>query len=178
MVRRLCDRLGIRAPHPGGASASAVAAGMSAALVAKAARRSEPSWAEADAVALQADLLGARCSELAESASRAFAAALKALEDRTDIEAHLNRTVVDLLALAEVSVEVAGLAARTAERCDGTFRGDAVCAALLAEAAACGAAVLVAGNLTVTEGDKRLREAKQHASRATEAVRRALEAGS
>ena len=118
-----------------------------------------------------------RCSELSESLSLAFAAALQALEDRTEIEPRLHESVAVLLALVEAAADVAELAASTAEHCDGTFRGDAVCAALLAEAAACGAAVLVAGNLTVTANDERLRRAKQLAAAATKSVQRALESG-
>jgi formiminotetrahydrofolate cyclodeaminase len=173
----LWDRLADPQAAPGGGSASAVAAELAAALVAKAARRSAGSWPDAHGVAAQAASLAARLSELAESDSRAFAAALEALEARADIERHLDQTVVELLALAETATDVAELAALTAEQCDGTFRGDAICAALLAEAAARGAAVLVSGNLTVADEDERLRRARRLADLATEAVRRALQSG-
>ena len=173
----LWERLADPEAAPGGGSAAAVAAWMAAALVAKAARRSTDSWPDARGVAAQAGSLGARCSELAESDSLAFEAALQALESRADVHARLADTVVVLLALGEVAADVAELAARTAEHCDGTFRADAVCAALLAEAGACAAAVLIAGNLTVTSGDERLRRAQRLGEVATEAVRRALEAG-
>jgi hypothetical protein len=150
---------------------------MAAALVAKAARRSADTWPDALGVAAQAAAFGARGSELAETDSRVFAAALQALGASVDVEPRLTETVVVLLALGETAADLAELAARTAEQCDGTFRADAVCAALLAEAAACSAAVLVAGNLTVTPGDERLLRARQLAELATGAVRRALEAG-
>jgi formiminotetrahydrofolate cyclodeaminase len=163
---------------PGGGSAAALTAGLATALVAKAARRSADTWAEARGVAAQARLLATRCAELSDESSRAFTAALKALEDRVEIEARLNESVDVLLALAEVACDVAELAAWVAEHCDGTFRGDAVCGALLAEAAACAAAVLVAGNLTVTASDERVARAKLLADSATRAVASALESGS
>jgi formiminotetrahydrofolate cyclodeaminase len=173
----LWDRLADPDKAPGGGSASAVAVEMASALVAKAARRSTDSWPDAAGVAAQASALAARCAELAELDARAFGAALKALEDRAGIEERLGESVDVLLALAEAATDVAELAALTAEQCDGTFRGDAICAALLAEAAACGAAVLVAGNLTVTGADERLARAKRLGELATRAVGRALETG-
>ena len=173
----LWERLADPGAGPGGGSAAALAAGMAAALIAKAARQSVDSWPDAAGVAAQAGSFGTRCAELAESDSQAFAAALRALEDRAEVDTHLTRTVVVLLALGETAADVAELAARTAEHCDGVFRGDAVCAALLAEAAASAAAVLVAGNLTVTGEDERLRRARRLAETATAALRRALESG-
>ncbi len=171
------ERLADPRSAPGGGSASAVAVEMAAALVVKAARRSAETWPEARGAAAQAGALATRCSELAELDSRAFGAALKALEGRAEVEGPLRESVDVLLALAETAADLAELAASTAEHCDGTFRGDAICAALLAEAAACGAAVLVAGNLTVTSNDERLRRAKRLGELATRAVARALETG-
>jgi methenyltetrahydrofolate cyclohydrolase len=162
---------------PGGGSAAAIAARLATALVAKAARRSADSWRDAAGVAAQATTLADRCSELAEADAHAFGAALEALEQRRAIETRLEESVTALLAIAELGADVAELAALTAEKCDGTFRGDAVTGALLAEAGACAAAVLVAGNLGVTREDERLRQARQLAAQATAAVRRALEAG-
>ena len=104
-------------------------------------------------------------------------AALRSLDQLEGVEARLDQAVGEVLALAEAATDVAELAAWTAERCDGTFRADAICAALLAEAAACGAAVLVAGTLTVTERDERLGRARRLADLSSEALRRALEAG-
>jgi formiminotetrahydrofolate cyclodeaminase len=162
---------------PGGGSAAAIAARLATALVAKAARRSADSWPDAPGVAAQATSLADRCAELAEADARAFGAALKALEERRGIEARLEESVTALLAITEAAADVGELAALTAEKCDGTFRGDAVTGALLAEAGACAAAILVAGNLGVTRDDDRLQQARQLAAQATAAVRRALEAG-
>ncbi len=177
LVEALRDRLGDPRSAPGGGSAGAIAAAMAASLVAKAARRSADSWPDAPGAAAQAELLGGRCVELAETDSQAFAAALRALDRRTELERPLAESVDVLLTLAEVAADVAELAARTAEHCDGTYRADAVCAALLAESAVSSAAVLVAANLTVTERDERLLRAKRVAGQATAALGRALESG-
>jgi methenyltetrahydrofolate cyclohydrolase len=173
----LWNRLADPRAAPGGGAVAAVATQLATALVAKAARRSTDSWPDAPGVAAQAVSLAERCSELAEEDSRAFGAALKALEERRGIEARLEESVIALLAIAEAAADVAELAALTAEKCDGTFRGDAVTGALLAEAAGCSAAVLVASNLGVTPDDDRLAHARELAAHATAAVRRALEAG-
>jgi formiminotetrahydrofolate cyclodeaminase len=173
----LWERLADPDTAPGGGSAAALAAWMAAALVAKAARHSVATWPDAAGVAAQAGSLGERCSDLAVSDAIAFAAALAALERGTQVELALAETVAELLALGEAAADVAELAARTAERCDGTFRGDAVAAALLAESAARGAAALVTANLTVAEGDARLLQARRSAEAALAAGRRALEAG-
>ena len=173
----LWDRLADPGAAPGGGSAAAVAAGMAAALTAKAARRSVETWPDAPGVAAQAGSLAKRCAELAEADSHAFAAALQALESRADVALPLEETVDVLLELGETAADVAELAVRTAEHCDGTFRGDAVSATLLAEAATRVVAALIAGNLTVGEGDERLRRAQRLGDVAGTAARRALEAG-
>jgi formiminotetrahydrofolate cyclodeaminase len=181
MIELPLEKVWARLAHPqdalGGGSAAALALGTAAALVAKAARHSVGSWPEAAGAAAQARSLQARCSLLAEFDARAFAAALRALERRVDVEIRVAETLVPLMRLGETAVDVAELAAETAERCDGTFRADAVTAALLAEAAAHSAAALVTANLTVVEGDERLQRARRLAELATAAARRARGAG-
>ena len=173
----LWDRLADPGAAPGGGSAAAVVAGMAAALTAKAARRSSNSWSDARGVAAQAGSLAKRCTELAQEDAHAFDAALQALENPTDVALPLAQTVAVLLELGETAADVAELAARTAEHCDGTFRGDAVSATLLAEAAARVVTALVASNLTVAKGDERLLRARRLADVAAAAARRALDAG-
>lgn len=177
IVDALRERLADPTSAPGGGSAGGVASAMAASLVAKAARRSAESWRDAAGVAAQAESLARRCGELAESDSRVFAEALRALESREELERPLAESVVVLLELVEAAADVAELAARTAEHCDGTYRADAMCAALLAEAASSSAAILVAANLTVTEHDERLLRARRIAGAATAALARALESG-
>ncbi len=172
----LCDRLASDSA-PGGGSAAAVTATMAASLAAKAARRSVGSWPDAPGVLAQARVLASRCAELARLDAEAFAAALAALEERTAVEPPLARTAEVLLEVGEAAVDVGLLAAQTAELGDGAFRGDAVCAAVLAEAAARAAEALVAVNLTVSEGDDRLARARSHTEAAAAAARRALASG-
>ena len=67
------------------------------------------------------------------------------------------------------------LAALAAELGDGTYRADAAAAAVLAAASAQAAAHLVAVNLTVKEGDRRLVRARASAEQAAAAAARALD---
>jgi formiminotetrahydrofolate cyclodeaminase len=171
----LCEQLATEAA-PGGGSTAALVATMAAALTAKAARSAE-SWGEAPTVIARADSLGARCAELAKLDAEVFEEALAALETGEAVAAPLRRTTEVLLELAETAAEVAALAARTAERGGGTFRGDAASAAVLAAAATLAAEALVATNLTVTDSDARLRRAHSLAEDAAASALRALRAG-
>ena len=123
------------------------------------------------------DFLGARCAELAKLDAQVFEEALAALETGVGVAAPLRRTTDVLLELAETAAEVAALAARTAERGDARFRGDAASAAVLAAAATLTAEALVAVNLTVTDSDARLQTAHSLAEDAAASALRALKAG-
>jgi methenyltetrahydrofolate cyclohydrolase len=174
-LRELCRQLAIESA-PGGGSAAGLTAAMAAGLTAKAARRSE-SWQEAQTVIVRADALSARCAELAQLDGEAFEQALAALEKGEAVAAPLRRTTDLLLDLAETAADVAALAARTAERCDGRFSGDAASGAVLAAAAALAAESLVSVNLTVTDSDERLRKAHSLAEDAAASALRALRTG-
>jgi len=171
-LRELCRQLATESA-PGGGSAAGVAAAMAAGLTAKAARRSE-SWGEAPTVIARADALGVRCAELAQLDAEAFEQALAALEKGEAVAAPLRRTTDLLLELAETAADVAALAARTAEHCDGTFSGDAASGAVLAAAATLAAESLVSVNLTVTDSDARMRKAHSLAEDAAASALRAL----
>jgi formiminotetrahydrofolate cyclodeaminase len=173
-VRELCALLATQ-PSPGGGSAAGLVATMAAALIAKAAQHSE-AWGEAPTVIARADSLGERCAELARLDAEAFATALDALEKGEGVAGPLRRTTDVLLELAETAADVADLAARTAERCDGGFSGDAASGAVLAAAAALAAESLVSTNLTVTDSDERMRRAHTLAEDAAAAALRALKA--
>jgi formiminotetrahydrofolate cyclodeaminase len=175
-VGELCELLASETA-PGGGSAAAVAATMAASLTIKAARRSLDSWTEAPGVLAQARALEARCAELARVDADAFAVALAALEKGEAVEAPLDRAASVLLDLAETAADIATLAARTAEKGDGTFRGDAASATVLAAAATLAAEALISGNLTVTRSDARLTKAHLLAEGAAAAALRALAAG-
>lgn len=175
-VRELCQLLSSE-PAPGGGTAAGLVATMAASLTAKAARLSE-SWGEAPTVIARADSLGARCTELAQADAAAFRAALAALDEGAAVAEPLRQTTDLLLQLAETAADVADLAARTAERCDGRFSGDAAAGAVLAAAAALAAESLVSANLTVTDTDEHLRRAHSIAEGAAASALRALKAGS
>jgi formiminotetrahydrofolate cyclodeaminase len=175
-LEELCRRLASEGA-PGAGSAAAVAGALAASLVAKAARRSVGSWPEASGVVAQAQALAARCAELAALDAEAFDEALAALDAGAGVEPPLLRAAGVLLQLGEVAADVAVLAARAAEHGEGTFRGDATSAAVLAEAAARAAETLVRGNLTVTPTDERLTRAHLLTETAAAATRRALDSG-
>jgi formiminotetrahydrofolate cyclodeaminase len=175
-LRELCEQLEAET-GPGGGSAAGVVSAMAAALITKAATHSVGSWPEADQAVEQADALAKRCVELARVDAEAYREALAALEEGEAIAAPLRRTTEVLLELAETAADVAALAARTAERGDGTLRSDAVSGAVLAAASSLVAEALIAVNLTVTDTDERLRRAHVLAEEAAASALRALKAG-
>jgi formiminotetrahydrofolate cyclodeaminase len=152
-----------------GGVAAAEAVRLATALVTTAARRS-PDWAEAAGVLAQAEALRERCAQLAAEDAEAFRAALA----RPAVDT-LARSVDLPLQIAEAAVDAALLAGETAARCEGSFRGDAAAAALLAEAAARMAEHFVAINLGVAAGDDRLARARRLSEMAAEAAARALD---
>lgn len=161
----------------GGAAAAAVAA-IAASVVARVAAASYGVWAEAAGAAAQAALLRDRCTELADTSTIGFAAALTALQQRDEYLAdRLDDALQAPLAIAQAAADVAELAASSVPCCEGTFHADAIAAALLAEASARAAAKLVEVNLTVGAGDKRLEQAELCALDASRAAARALDFG-
>jgi formiminotetrahydrofolate cyclodeaminase len=78
------------------------------------------------------------------------------------------------LAIAEAGADAAYLAAWIADRGSAARRGDAVAAALLAEAGTRAAAALVSVNLAVTAGDDRAEHARGLAESASQAAREAV----
>jgi formiminotetrahydrofolate cyclodeaminase len=152
-----------------GGVAAAEAVQLATALIISAARRS-PDWAEAAGVVAQAEALRDRCAQLAADDAEAFREALA--RPRVDT---LARSVDLPLQIAEVAVDAALLAEEAAARCEGSFRGDAAAAALLAEAAARMAEHFVAINLGVAAGDDRLAQARRLSEAAADAAARALD---
>ncbi len=178
------ERLADGTPAPGGGSAAAVTATFAASLVAMVARSSRESWPDAGAVAAQARKLQKRLAPLAQEDADAWLEALEALRGEgdggrrdEDLEAKLARAAEIPLEIAETAADVAALAALAAELGDGTYRGDAAAAALLADAGARAAANLVAVNLGTKAGDERLRRARLSEEATAAAVSRALDAG-
>lgn len=182
-VRDLLDEVASDSAAPGGGPVAGLVVALSAGLVAKAARGSSDTWAEAPGAAAQAVALSARAERLARDDAEAHVRAVAALELAADAPiAGPNHAMADALAraadvplaIAGAAVEVAELAAFVAGRGDPDRRPDAQAAAVLARAAAEAAAGLVEVNLTMLPGDMRIREARQRVEAATRAADRAL----
>jgi formiminotetrahydrofolate cyclodeaminase len=177
------ERLGGDRPAPGSGSASALTVAIAAGLVAMVARRSEGSWDESAGVAAQALALQARAAPLALADAQVWDDALEALAaaqteaapSNGDLERKLDLSATVPVQIAEIAADTAWLAALAAELGDGTYRADAAAAAVLAAAGARAAAHLVAVNLTVQEGDRRLARARASEQLAADAAERALD---
>jgi methenyltetrahydrofolate cyclohydrolase len=181
-LREFLDRMAAEEPTPAGGSAAAIAVAMASALIAKVAKVS-PDWSEARAVVAQAERLSRRVAPLAQIDAEAYEEALAALHLPEQLEPEvkdmalgqmLTRAAEIPLVIAEAGADVACLAAEVADRGAPDRRGDAITAALIAEAAARAAANLVAVNLTVTPDDERLVRAEAVTSVASAAAREAL----
>jgi methenyltetrahydrofolate cyclohydrolase len=169
-------------PAPAGGSAAAIVVTMAAGLCAKVARAS-PDWPEARSAVAQAEQLRRRTASLAQSDAEAYEEALAALHLPNELELEvrnmalgqvLARAAEIPLVIAEAAADAASLAALVADRGTADRRGDAITAALLAEAAARAAAALVAENLTMTPDDGRIIRARAVAEAASTSAREAL----
>jgi formiminotetrahydrofolate cyclodeaminase len=158
------------APIGGGAGAA-----QTVVVAARVALRVARGTEGADGLAAQAVALELRAARLAERNERAFAAALAALRGAPDGSLGAAMEVAAEIPgeIAVAAADVADLAAVLAHDGDPDLRADAVVAALLAEAAAAGAAHLVEINLTVAADDARVAAAHAAAGAAREAARRA-----
>lgn len=162
-------------PSPGGGSVAAIVVAFAASLVEKAGRLSGEDWQHAGGAVAQAEALRARVAPLAEAAALAYAEAVAALRTPgTTLGPALSRAAEVPLLIAEAAVDVATLAQLVAEEGDAEVRGDAVTAAILAEAGARVAAHLVEINLGALPEDERVLAARALADgavRAAEAAR-------
>jgi len=173
-------------PAPSGGGAAAVAVALAAGLSGMSARLSADHLDDAAGLAERADHLRQRVAPLAQEDASAYGrvlAAYRAPEDGGDPEVRRERIQRALsgaadvpLAIAEAGAEVAEIAARLAREGNPNLMGDAVAAALLAEAGVRAAEVLVRIN-TAAGGifDDRLGRASELAARAGAAARRAVE---
>jgi methenyltetrahydrofolate cyclohydrolase len=177
----LLDAVAAQRPAPGGGCSAAWAASFGAALVEMAASftLARPKYAGvhhrmAD-VRRDAKLLRRRLLELAEADAEAYEPVIEALrlpekhpQRATRLAESRSRAAEVPLETAEAAATVAGLATEAARVGNIHLTGDAVTAAILAEAACRSAAQLVEINLA-GDDDPRL-------ARATEAIRRASSA--
>lgn len=165
----LLDALASERPAPAAGSAAALVGAMAAALCAKIARVSGNGGSTAQAAALCR-----RLTSLAEEDSRVFTTALTELERRDDdfkLGRALELAADAPLRIAEACVDVAALATELAGQVAGEHQPDARAAAALAAGATHAAAVLVAVNLGVSDGDERVRLAGRLREQADAALR-------
>ena len=181
-LREFLEAVASEDPTPGGGTAAALAVAMSAGLTAMVARASGD-WPEAGAAVAQAERLRKRIAPLAQRDAEAYEEALVSmtLPERVEpvvrdmaVGAALWRAAEVPMAIAEAGADAACLASLVADRGTPARRGDAVAAALLAEAATWAAASLVKVNLTITAEDKRTEQARKLADTASSAARQAV----
>jgi formiminotetrahydrofolate cyclodeaminase len=181
-VRELLQRVTEETPAPGGGSIAALVAALAAGLVETVARASG-GWAEGRGLAAQAKTLRARVEPLAQRDAEAYEEALVALRLPAALEPEVRRDTIERslayaaevpLAIALIAADIADAAAAAAECGDPSTCADASVGAVLAAAAARGAAHLVAINLTTTAEDRRVVHARRAAESASDAAKRAL----
>jgi len=163
---------------PGAGPLAAQVTASAAELLAQLARGSTDSWAEAAAVAAQAQLLHDRAAPLGELASRAYEDAVTAVGGDQEVGMAYARAAEPPLRIAEAAADVAALAAHVARNGNPSDRADAVVAGVLAAGSARAAAELVAANLTAPANDERVRRAQllaEEAARTAEEARAARE---
>ncbi len=198
--RSLADVLGaLASPHElpgGGGPAAALTAAAAAALTAKVARGSRTTWIEAGGAIAHAESLRMQTQALIDRDAAAYheASAVLAHDERSarrgvaapagtaavpsgDRERILGEALIhaaDLaLAIAVAASEIALLAADVARQCPKAMRPDALTAVVLAEAAACACARLVAINRKLADDDPRRAAAAEAAQVARAARERA-----
>jgi methenyltetrahydrofolate cyclohydrolase len=170
------DQAAARQPAPGGGSAAALTVALSAGLTAMAARFSAQQVEDSEALAVQADQLRHCAAALVDEDARAYQTVLDTRRNcgagsGTAREAVQYAAIVPLQ-ICELAGQTATLAARLAADGNPNLRGDAITAALLAEAAARSAASLVRINIAVGAPDAGLSPRAAHAaSQARAAVR-------
>ena len=166
------ERIAEPTPAPGGGSTAAIVVAMAAALVEMAARISQ-AWEGAEDAAARARQLRDQALPLAQRDAEGYEAVLRAAP--ADRPAALTGASAVPLELAELSAEVAKLAAAVAESGKTSVRGDAAAGAMLAAAAARVAANLVAINLA-SHPDERVQRGADLAAAASASAEQAMEA--
>lgn len=161
------------APTPAAGSAAALTLAVAAGLVGKCARKAAGLVPEAGVLCERARSWEDRALGLADEDAETFAAALAARGNGAPADVLSDAAGVPL-AVAALGADVAAAAADLAERGKPALRGDALTAALLAEAATRSAVELVCLNLAeAVEGDARTRDAAGLATMAAGARARA-----
>jgi formiminotetrahydrofolate cyclodeaminase len=169
-------------PAPAGGSVAAIAVGLAAGLCVMAARLSQVHLTEAQQIVADAESLRDRAAVLAQADAEAYGLFVRELRSpregdplarRRRVLGALSRAAQVPLEIAETGAAVAVLAARLAEDGNPNLLGDAVTAALLAEAACRAAAGLVMINLKSSPEDERLERATRAVAQSAESAGRA-----
>jgi formiminotetrahydrofolate cyclodeaminase len=163
VARELAEAISSGEAVPGSGWVAGVSAALAAALVAKAAKRSE-GWSESAGARAQAIELRDRLLALAQQDALAYETALTSLERRdSGLARSLAKAAEVPLAIGEAAADTALLA-----------RADAAAAACLAAGAAQAAHRLVEVNLATGPDDERLIQAGRAADAAAGAAQQAL----
>lgn len=184
-MRRLLDAVAARTTAPGGGAVTGVVAALAGALVEMCARFTGTDLAQGTDLtqrnnvtdlAGRADELRARAVSLAQSDLAVYAEYMEARRagGDGDVAAALDEAIRIPLEMAEVAAELAEIALGLARSGNPNLRGDATTAVLMGVGAAKAGAVLVAENLSGTDGDPRLARAAAIVASATAAERDAL----
>jgi formiminotetrahydrofolate cyclodeaminase len=183
-VAEWLDTLAAPEPFAASGSAAAMTAATAAAVIALTARATQDGGG---GIAAQALALRGRLVGLAEWDADAYGASVAALaaasgggDARRDfaLRSALDRAAEVPLTIAETAADVALLATAAARVVSPEVEADAQAAAALAAGAAAAAARLVEVNLSMAEGDERVRRARAAATQAATAAREAVPADS
>lgn len=157
-LQGLLDAVAARTAAPGGGTVAGVVAALAGALGGMCARFSA---GDQTGFAERADELRARATSLSQSDPAVYAEYVLARRSGRDddIAAALDEAIRVPLEVAEVAVELAGLALGLARSGNPSVRGDATVAVLMGAAAARAGAALVCENLAGTGSDSRLARA-------------------
>ena len=157
-LQGLLDAVAARTTAPGGGVVAGVVAALAGALCGMCARFSA---ADQAGFGERADELRARVVSLSKSDQAAYAEYVRARRSGRDddIAAALDEAIRIPLEMAEVAVELAGLALGLARSGNPNLRGDATVAVLMGAAAARAGAALVCENLAGAGSDPRLARA-------------------
>ena len=153
---RFMELVASREPAPGGGASAAVTVALAAALSSMSARFSTGHLVEAPALTERAEQLRSEVMPLARADAAAYGHVLESYRgqregdkegQRRKIREALSEAASVPLAVAEIGAELVGIAVRLVREGNPNLRGDAVVAALLAEAGVRAAAKLVEINV-------------------------------
>jgi formiminotetrahydrofolate cyclodeaminase len=173
-LERFLEMLAAREPVPGGGGAAAGAVAMGAGLTAMAARYSNKRLEDASELAAKADEIRVSVQSLVDKDAAAYSRVLEVYrsEERKGLKDALSAAADVPLSIAAAAAELSELAVSIAERGNPNLRGDAVTGALLAEAGAQAAALLVNLNLDLAQIEDERRGRCRDLLRVTEGARR------